>query len=121
MTYPCVIEGLKPPEGNEAGSMIGVGTCDKDIVPLYFNAGSFRGLAFGIDLGKTGTYLYDNKVDSFKYPTAALLPYSIKTENRSFGDFINLFNYFLHLFNVTFFSFDRPFVAEKDCEEFVIG
>jgi hypothetical protein len=79
--YPCIIEGLKPPEGNEAGSMIGVGSCDKDIVPLYFNAGSFRGLAFGIDDGKIGTYMYDNKVDYFKYPTVTrAVEYDIEAE-----------------------------------------
>ena len=79
--YPCTIEGLKPPEGNEAGSMIGVGTCDKDIVPLYFNAGSSLGLAFGIDDGKIGTSMYDNKVDYFEYPTATrAVEYDVETE-----------------------------------------
>jgi len=78
--YPCVIEGLEPPEGNEAGSMIGVGKCDIDIVPLYFNAGSSLGLAFGIDDGKIGTVIHSN-VSFDKYPIdKRAVEFDIKTE-----------------------------------------
>ena len=79
--YPCIIEGLEPkPDDAPYFGPPGLSKCDKEINPVDFYAGSWRGLAFGIDDGKIGTVVHSN-VSFDKYPIdKRAVEFDIKTE-----------------------------------------